>query len=301
MGLRSTHRDENRYRQLTLEDNAAEVLSCMSEKNCRLSIGFSVLVAGGAALVALAGVQRESRPGAQPPQPTIFNLSASEDEFEKWATYRFGTMRFKYPSGWKVVPQLYRTPPEEAAGKPAYPIGLTIFPSSESATSRRSILIGGHQANCESFLPPCKCFTIYEAIYTCADEHEIRRTFSLLLKTVRNDDPNAAFLIDFPAAQDRLKPNKHYTIRWTTKSGLRIRSVSIFAYDTSKPSWRDGLALEVKNVPNTGRYDWLVLDSIESPGPYLLDISFVKPIQATPSALRAGRIYEAKSDPFYIY
>jgi hypothetical protein len=214
-----------------------------------------------------------------------------------WITYKSGSMSFKYPSGWKIEPQLYRTPPEEAAGKPAYPIGLSIFPNGENARGKRSISIGGRQASCDSFLPACKCFTIYVAIYTCADDAETLKTFDFLVESIRYHDPKAAFQIVFPAAQDSLRPNATYTIRWKTRPDLHIRTVNIWVHDTSRP--QSATVLSAKDVPNTGSYHWLT-PVVDSAGPYIMEVSFVKPMKASPPALASGRIYAGNSNPFYI-
>jgi hypothetical protein len=270
----------------------------MSKKCNRISVAVTAVFLCVALVSALAWVRHDSVAGIGPTRAARLNLSASEDEFENLVTYKWGSMSFKYPSGWRIEPQLYRTPPEEEAGKPAYPIGLTVFPSGETARSRRSISIGGRQANCESFVPACKCFAIYEAIYTCGEDAETLRTFELLLKSVRYHDPKAAFGIVFPAAQDSLRPNTDYTIRWKTRPGLRIRRVNIWVYDTSKPL--NFSVLYAKQVPNTGRYDWHT-PSVDSAGPYLMEISIVKPLKATPPALASGRIDAGNSNPFYIH
>jgi hypothetical protein len=214
-----------------------------------------------------------------------------------WISCKWGSMSFKYPSGWRIEPQLYRNPPEEAAGKPAYPIGLSILPNGENARSKRSISVGGGQASCDSFLPPCRCFTIYVAIYTCADDAETLNTFDLVLKSIRYHDPKAAFQIVFPAAQDSLRPNTPYTIRWITQRDLHLRTVNIWVRDTSTP--QNTTVLSAKDVPNTGSYDW-VAPSVDSAGPYIMEISFVKPMKPTPPALASGRIYAGNSNPFYI-
>jgi hypothetical protein len=226
--------------------------------------------------------------------------SVAEHAVENWITYKSGNMSFKYPTDWQVEPIYYRTPPEEEAGKPAYELGETISRRGEPPSSSRTIVIGGRQAGCESMSSSCECFTIYVAEYTCGPDAETFRTFDLFLKTIRNDDASSAFQVVFPAAQDRLRTNTRYTIRWRTKSGLRIPRVKLIVHDTSMP-WREGTVLDAAGVPNTGRYEWLIPESVNSPGPYLIEISFVKPIKATPPALSAGRLYEGQSNPFYIY
>jgi len=72
------------------------------------------------------------------------------------------------------------------------------------------------------------------------------------------------------------------------------------SHDTSKVDWRDAV-LQVNGVPDTGSYDWYVPVSVSSHGPYLFEISFLEPTEARPPAISAGRIYEGRSDPFYIY
>jgi hypothetical protein len=219
------------------------------------------------------------------------------DGTERWLRYRWGPITFKYPSKWIVKPQLYRTPPQEAAGAPPELIGLVVHPRGESERGRRSISIGGRQASCESFVPSCQCFTIYEAIYTCADDGETLQTFDLLLKSIRYNNPKAAFQVVFPAAQDSLRPNTSYTIRWNTRAGLRIRRVDVSIRDTSKPL--TPTVLYTKAVPNTGRYEWQT-PMADSEGPFIIEISFVKPMKATPPAMASGRIYAGYSNPFYI-
>ena len=224
--------------------------------------------------------------------------SADKDETANWLTYRGGD--FKYPPGWEVTPQLYRTPPQEIAGEPESPVGLNIFPKGESPTGERYIGMGGRQTGCEDFSPPCKCFTIYWAVYTCATDPETLRVYDLLLTTIRNNNPDEAFHVLFPAAQDRLQPGKHYTLHWRAKRDVPKHSVEILVHDTSKLDWRNPV-LDVKDVPDTGSYDWLVPASVTSRGPYVMEISFVVPVKPTPPALSAGRIYAGRSDPFYIY
>jgi hypothetical protein len=220
------------------------------------------------------------------------------DGAQNWLNYRWGPMRFRYPSGWTVTPQLYRTPPQEEAGEPPALVGLVLHPRGESERGKRSISIGGRQASCESFVPSCRCFTVYEAVYTCGDDSETLQIFDLLLKTIRYDDAKAAFKIVFPAAEDSLHPNTSYTIRWRTRPGLRIRRVDIWVHDTSKTG-HSSTILDTKGVPNTGTYNWHT-PSLDSTGPFLIDISFVKPWQPIPRTLVSGRIYAGKSNPFYI-
>ena len=235
---------------------------------------------------------------SQTPLNTVTDSPAVKGGTEKWIEYKWGGMRFKYPSDWQVAPQYYRTPPQEAAGEPASVVGLTVSPRREPANRSRSISLGGRQADCDSF-PSCRCLSIYVAVYTCGPDAETAKVFDLLVTTIRNNDPDPAFPIFFPTAQDVLHPGTRYTIHWKTKSHLRIPRLDIMVYDTSRP-WREGVVLDVKGAPNTGSYDWTIPASVPSPGPYLLDLSFVKPVRATPPALSAGRIYEGRSAPFYI-
>jgi hypothetical protein len=81
---------------------------------------------------------------------------------------------------------------------------------------------------------------------------------------------------------------------------LACEKVSLAVHDTSR-YWRDGLVLDAKEVLNTGRYDSLVPNPIESRGPYLVEISHVKRVKAVPPSLSAGHIYAGHSNPFYIY
>jgi len=228
--------------------------------------------------------------------------SASSDAraAASWKTYDAGGMTYKYPPGWQVIPQLYRTPPQEAAGEPESQVGEIVSPHGVSPDYDSSIWIGGRQAGCEDFGPPCKCFTIYVAVYTCAADTATLRIYDLFLTTIRNKDSNESFHILFPSAQARLEPGKHYTLRWSIKPEVPKHTVDIIVHDTSKLDWRDPV-LQVKDVPDTGSYDWLVPASVSSPGPYLIEISFVVPTKAPPPALSAGRIYEGRSNPFYIY
>jgi hypothetical protein len=226
--------------------------------------------------------------------------SDSAKETAGWKTYEDGS--FKYPPGWEVWPQLYSTPPQEEAGEPESEVGLYISPKGEGSSDGGAIGMGGRQTGCEDFGPPCKCFTIYWAVYTCATDPETLRVYDLLLTTIRRNDPNAPFQVLFPAAQDRLRPGKHYTLRWRIKPDVPEHNVRIIAYNTSKLDWRNPL-LDAKDVPDTGRYEWAVPAAVDSPGPYLIDISFVTRVKPSPPALGGSRNrnYEGQSDPFYIY
>ncbi|HEX9200803.1 MAG TPA: hypothetical protein VF865_14665 [Acidobacteriaceae bacterium] len=235
---------------------------------------------------------------SQAPLHPSTNPSA-EQETKDWIEYEWLGFSFKYPNDWQVAPQYYRTPPEEAAGEPASVVGLTLSPRGEPANSSRSIGLAGRQIDCINLRPRCQCFSIYTEIYTCGPDAQTAKVFDVLLKTIKNNDSHSSFPIVFPVAQDTLHPGTRYTIRWTTKSHLRIPKLDIMVYDTSR-FWREGTVLDVKGVPNTGSYDWIVPGSVPSPGPYLLDISFVKSVRATPPALSSGRIYEGRSNPFYI-
>jgi hypothetical protein len=227
--------------------------------------------------------------------------SRPEDhEVQQWRSYTWGILSFRYPPGWHVEPQYYRTPPEEQAGIPASILGLTISPIGEKRVSSRTISISGRQANCDS-LTSCECFTIYEAEYTCGPDSETSRIFDQLLKTIRYDNPDSTFHIVAPTAQDQLRSNANYTIRWNTKAGLHIRRVTLTIWNTTSRLGGDGLVLNVKNVPNSGKFDWFVPVSLKSAAPYLIEISYLKPIKAQPPALSGGRIYEGRSEPFYIY
>jgi len=217
-----------------------------------------------------------------------------------WLRYGGGdTQAFRYPPGWKVEPILWQSAAQEAAGEGPDEIGVTIEGQDGGA-----ITLGGRGATaCDEYVAPeaeCRCFSIYTAVYTCDKDPVIRHVFDLFITTIRNDWPNGDFTVIFPAAQSALHPNRHYTLRWHTKSGIPPHNVNISVRDTSKYDWREAMVLDVKDVPNTGRYEWLVPASITSPGPYLLDISFVVPEQVKPPALGGGRIYSGISSPFYI-
>ncbi|WP_263416252.1 GPI anchored serine-threonine rich family protein [Terriglobus albidus] len=225
--------------------------------------------------------------------------SAEQAELEHWKTYEWGGFSFRYPPEWQVAPQYYQTPPEELTGKPASVVGLTVSPPGEPRTGRRLISIGGRQANCVAS-PSCKCVTIYIEIETCNPDTETTRVFDLMLTTIRDKDPAASFRITSPAAQDRLHPNTHYTIRWSTKPRLHISKVSLIVHDTTR-YWRDGLVLDARDIPNTGEYAWLIPNSVPSRGPFLIEISYLKPMGAEPPALSKSQIYAGRSNPFYIY
>lgn len=271
----------------------------MPKKHYAVLIRIAAVIVVG--LVSNAVAARVKAANQAHPSHRSDNRSGNDEDVANWIAYDWNGFRFKYPANWKVEPQYYRTPPEEAEGKPAYEIGLTLLPQGESRRGNRSIGIGGRQASCESFIASCKCFTMYVAVSTCSSDAETLRIFDLFLKTIRNSNPNEAFHITTPKAQERLLHNAHYKIGWRTKPQLRIRAVNIYVYDTSG-KWSKGRPiLVVKDVPNTGSYDWIVPDSVGSSGPYLLEISFVKPVKATPPALSSGRIYDGRSDPFYIY
>ena len=157
--------------------------------------------------------------------------SANAGATTSWRTYDAGGMTYKYPPGWQVEPQLYRTPPQEEAGEPESEVGEIISPVGESPTYEGSIWIGGRQVRCEDFGPPCKCFTIYVEVYSCATDAETLRIYDLFLTTIRNNDSNESFHVIFPPAQARLQPGKHYTAAagarvhpWSGWSGSRRNS-----------------------------------------------------------------------------
>jgi len=255
----------------------------------RPAVAISIL--GGALFVACKPVVAQTKL-----QPIPATESAKETA--DWKTYEDGS--FKYPPGWEVWPQRYRTPPQEEAGEPESEVGLYISPKGEGSGDGGAIGMGGRQTDCDEFGPPCKCFTIYWAVYTCATDSETLKVYDLLLTTIRSADPNESFHVLFPAAQDRLRPGKHYALRWRIKAGVPKHNVDIIVHDTSRLDWRNPI-LRVEDVPDTGRYDWLVPATVDSAGPYLFEISFSIPIKAPPGALGAGQIYEGRSDPFYIY
>ena len=269
----------------------------MSRRKGRLLLGIAALLLFISVSCAPAG-HLAGFSSAQTRKVEPNNSSAGGSEVEHWKTYTWGGFNFRYPPGWQVEPQYYRTPPQEQAGKPASVVGLTISPMGEPRVASRLISIGGRQTDCSDV--HCKCFTIYEPEYTCNPDAETSKTFDLLLTTIKDDNTDSAFLVTFPAAEDRLRPNTRYTIRWRTKSNLRIHQVSLAVHDTSR-YWRDGLVLDAKEVLNTGTYDWLVPNSIESRGPYLVEISHVKRVKAVPPSFSAGHIYAGHSNPFYIY
>ena len=248
---------------------------------------FGAWISAGIFLVAASGAHAQSSTNHQ----TEFRGEV--------LSYKWRGLSFKYPHGWHVEPQYYRTPAEEAAGKPEYVLGFEVVPNLETSSSKDRVYLGGRQAECDSF-PHCTCFTIYEAIHTCSDNPETLKVLGLILETVRVDDPNAAFRIRFPKARDTVKSGKRCTIRWRTEPSLSISRVDIAVRDTST-TWDKGTILDAKNVPNTGSYQWLVPEKVDSPGPYILEISFLKPIRVKPPALGGGRIYSGRSEPFYIH
>lgn len=216
-----------------------------------------------------------------------------------WERYDDAGSIFRLPPGWKVEPILWQSAAQEAAGEGPDEIGLTL-----EGDHGGSITIGGRGATaCDEYVAPqpeCKCLSIYVAVYTCDQDPQTRHIYDLFITTIHNEWPNSDFTVVFPAAQDALHPNRRYAIRWRTKSGIPQHNVHISVRDTSKPDWRDAMVLDANDVPNTGRYDWIVPASITSPGPYLLEISFVVPQKVKPPALSGGRIYSGTSSPFYI-
>ncbi len=221
-------------------------------------------------------------------------------ETANWLRYGDGnTQAFRYPPGWKVEPILWQSAAQEQAGEGPDEIGVTV-----EGEDGGTITLGGRGATaCDEYLSPkteCKCLSIYTAVYTCDQDANTRRIYDLFVTTLRNDWPDGDFTIVFPAAQAALHPNRRYTIRWRTKSGIPPHGVNISVRDTSVYDWRQATVLDAKDVPNTGRYEWLVPATITSPGPYLLEISFIVPVQAKPPALSGGRIYSGVSSPFYI-
>jgi len=137
-------------------------------------------------------------------------------------------------------------------------------------------------------------------VYTCANDASTRHIYDLLITTIDRNWPDAAFKIVLPDAQQTLHRNQSYSINWRTKPGTPKHKVHILIHDTSKTDWREGTVLDVKNVPNTGRYEWHIPSTVASAGPYLIEISFVVPEVGEPPALSGGRIYSGVSGPFYI-
>lgn len=227
--------------------------------------------------------------------------AADRRQTADWLWYREPGLVFRYPPGWQVAPILYSTPPMEEAGEPSSKVGLTVTPEGLAPRDSNGIWMGGRQTDCNDFRQTeCKCLTVYDAVYTCAEDAETRRIYDLLVTTIENNWADAAFEIVFPAPQDAIHPNQRYTIRWRTKSGTPKHPVDILIHDTSKTSWRDGTVLHMKNVPNSGHYEWIVPASITSPGPYLVEISFQVPQKVSAPALSGARIYSGTSSPFYI-
>jgi hypothetical protein len=271
----------------------------------RYYIGIGALLVVVAVHFALAGTPHsplESQTPARSPA-TVAPIPIPEGQFKDWMTYHWENISFKYPSDWQVEPQLYRTPSQEAEGKPSSVVGLWVFPKDTKTSGTHGIGMGGRQMDCD-VIPAAKgrCFTLYGIpIYTYAQDSETLQVFDLLLRTVRYDNPDAPFEIIFPTAQGRIEPNTRCTIRWRTKHGFRIHSVTIQAWDTSQAGQGSNMVFQVTDVPNTGNYDWLVPGSLTSSGPYIIGVYFVKLIKVPPGALSAGQIYEGLSDPFYIY
>jgi hypothetical protein len=226
--------------------------------------------------------------------------AADRRETANWLRYGDGdTQAFRYPPGWKVEPILWQSAAQEESGEGPDEIGVTI-----EGENGGTITLGGRGATaCDEYLSPepeCKCLSVYTAVYTCDQDAKTRHIYDLFVTTLHNDYPNGDFTIIFPAAQAALHPNRRYTLRWRTKPGIPPHDVNISVRDTAVYDWRQALVLDAKDVPNTGRYIWLVPASITSPGPYLLGISFVVPEQAKPPALSGARIYSGISSPFYI-
>src|SRR5579862_3534938 len=221
--------------------------------------------------------------------------AADRRETANWLRYGDGNIQaFRYPPGWKVKPILWESAAQEAAGEGPDEIGVTI-------EGEGTITLGGRGAiACDEYLSPkpeCKCLIIYTAVYTCDQDAKTRHVYDLFVTTLRNDRPNGDFTIIFPAAQVALNPNRRYTLRWRTRSGIPPHYVNISVRDTSVYDWRQAMVLDAKHVPNTGRYEWLVPASLTSPGPYLLEISFIVSKQVKPPALSGGHIYSGISSP----
>jgi hypothetical protein len=224
--------------------------------------------------------------------------AADRRETAGWLRYDDGGTIFRYPPGWKVEPILWQSAAQEAAGEGPDEIGVTISPEGETPGA---ITIGGRGATaCTPEQADCKCLSIYVAVYTCDQDAQTRHIYDLFITTIRNEWPDSDFTVVFPAAQDVLHPNQRYTIRWRTKSGIPHHNVNISVRDTSKADWREAMVLDVKNVPNTGRYQWRVPSSITAPGPYLIDISFVLHEKVEAPPLSGNRLYSGTSSPFYI-
>lgn len=259
-------------------------------KKSRRTIPLSYALIGLAPLFACVQIQR-----AQPQEPSV-----EHPQLERWKTYSWGKLSFRYPRTWQVEPQYYRTPPEEEAGTPASIIGLRISPSGEPSFDSRTIWIGGRQADCAA-LSSCKCLTIYETEYTCNPDAETSRIFDQILTSVRYHDPDQAFQIIAPTAHEYAHSNAKLTIRWKTRPGLHISRVSLGIHDTASSSGRDGLILQVKDIPNSGEFAWFVPANFKSSGPYIVEVYYLKPMKAEPPALSASHIFAGRSDPFYIH
>jgi hypothetical protein len=99
--------------------------------------------------------------------------------------------------------------------------------------------------------------------------------------------------------QGRIEPNTRCMIRWRTKHGFRIHSVSIEVWDTSQ-TMQGNMVVAAKNVANTGSYDWLVPSSLTSPGPYIIGVYFVKSIKPPTGALGAGKIFRLEQPVLHL-
>ncbi|MGH7962499.1 MAG: Ser-Thr-rich GPI-anchored membrane family protein [Candidatus Binatia bacterium] len=218
--------------------------------------------------------------------------SSVVDETAKWLVHDWRGVQFKYPPDWKINKNFYASAATQARGE-VDEIGLWLHPQ-ESASE--GIGFGGIQFSCQT--STCKCFELYAPVHTCGENAEVQRVFDLLIKTIRyapsRDAPTTSFQISFPAAQERLKVGKTYTLTWTMTPGVHAQKVDIDVRDTSRQGDYRGFVLG-KDLPNTGRYEWTVPVGLKSEGPYLITIlhSGTRPLH-TPFSPYGW------SDPFYI-
>lgn len=176
-------------------------------------------------------------------------------------------------------------------------VGLGLGPLGQDTVL---ISIGGAQTSCDSFLGAehCRCFHIYAPVYTCSEDPETLKLFSLFIRTIKYhppfNHPNASFQISFPSARDRLEAGKTYTIVWTTAPGVQAQEVSINVRDSSPQGNYRWFFLR-KDLPNTGKYEWHVPTDVKSEGPYIISISYVQP-----RSPQISDLFQGWSEPFYI-
>jgi hypothetical protein len=122
-----------------------------------------IAVLAAAFTMGKKGVPAPAMPAVSDSSPVVTQkTTATPPPASSWKKYTFEgsdylvALSFEYPSTWTVRRNLYRTPGDQAAGRPGQVETLAVYPDDNT---NMAIIVGGRQAACGITIPgQAACF-----------------------------------------------------------------------------------------------------------------------------------------------